>query len=223
VSTRSSEEKRAEPFRLRGAAGPFDRLRVVDEVALVACARRDLLLRVHGYRLRREDLEDCYSQATLELISGARAGAVFATRLHIANTLELRFLSRVRDRRRALNGRSPMQAALEDATALHSSDGEAGGEIVDRAADVETRVLVREQLRTIERCALQLTADQRLALYAQLSGDGSRVCDRLGWSHERYRKLAQRARARLRDLVQSDSAEASSLGSPVGVEAGTDL
>jgi hypothetical protein len=181
--------------------------RVVDEVALVACARREALLRAHRYRLRRDDLEDCYSQATLELIAGARAGAAFATRLHIANTLELRFLSRVHDRRRALNGRSPMQAALEGASVVGSSDDSSGAEIVDRAADVETRVLLREQLRTIERCAKQLTTDQRLALAAQLAGDGDRVCVERGWSQEKYRKAAQRARARLQRLVQSGAAE----------------
>jgi hypothetical protein len=55
------------------------------EVALVARARRELLLRVHGHRLRREDLEDCYSQATLELVALARKGREFASRLHVAN------------------------------------------------------------------------------------------------------------------------------------------
>jgi hypothetical protein len=196
-------------------------LNAVDEVALVACARRELLLRVHSYRLRREDLEDCYSQATLELVAHARAGGTFAGRRHIANTLELKLLSRIHDRRRALGGRSPMEAALEDAAALDAS--EAGAEIVDLAADVETRVLVREQLRAIERCARALTDDQRLALSAQLVGDGSRICAQRGWSHERYRKLAQRARARLRDLVQLDLADVSGLRASVGLEAGTDL
>jgi hypothetical protein len=193
---------------LRAGAPAVGRLRrLLDEVALVASARREALLRAHRFRLRRDDLEDCYSQATLELIAGARAGATFATRLHIANTLELRFLSRIHDRRRALSGRSPMQAALEDATAVGSSDERYAAEIVDRAADVETRVLLREQLRTIERCAQQLTADQRLALAAQLAGDGDRICVERGWSHEKYRKAAQRARARLQRLVQSGAAE----------------
>jgi hypothetical protein len=86
-----------------------------EEIAIVACARRELLLRANRFRLRLEDLEDCYSQATLELIALVRNGGAFANRLHVANALELRFLSRVRDRRRALCGRSPMQAALETA------------------------------------------------------------------------------------------------------------
>jgi hypothetical protein len=50
----------------------------LDEVAAVAAARRDLLLRVHRHRLRREDLEDSYSQATLELLAHVRAGGAFS-------------------------------------------------------------------------------------------------------------------------------------------------
>jgi hypothetical protein len=50
-----------------------------EEVALVARARRELLLRVHRHRLRAEDLEDCYSQATLELLAHARRGGRFAS------------------------------------------------------------------------------------------------------------------------------------------------
>jgi hypothetical protein len=51
----------------------------VEEVALVASARRSLLLGVHRHRLRREDLEDCYGQATLELIAHVKAGRLFAS------------------------------------------------------------------------------------------------------------------------------------------------
>src|SRR5207248_11235906 len=45
-----------------------------EEVALVAHARRELLLHAHRHRLRPEDLEDCYSQATLELVARALKG-----------------------------------------------------------------------------------------------------------------------------------------------------
>jgi hypothetical protein len=62
-------------------------LDVAEEIASVSCARRDLLLGVHRHRLRREDLEDCYSQTSLELIAHARGGGVFASRAHIANAL----------------------------------------------------------------------------------------------------------------------------------------
>jgi hypothetical protein len=53
----------------------------------VAQAKREILLRVHRRRLRREDLEDAYSQATLELIVLARRGRVFESRKHVANAL----------------------------------------------------------------------------------------------------------------------------------------
>lgn len=223
MSTRTGEEKRAEPARLRGAPTRVGRAHAFDDVAIVAGAQRAMLLRAHAFRLRRDDLEDCYSQATLELLTQARAGAAYASRRHIANTLELRFLSRVHDRRRALSGRSPLQAALEESVVLGTSDEECGVEIVDRSAALEARVLLREELRAIERCARELTEDQRLALVSQLSGDaGQAPCDQLGWSQEKYRKLAQRARVRLRALLESDG-ETSSRRGQVGLEVGTDL
>jgi hypothetical protein len=162
------------------------------------------LLRVHRHRLRREDLEDCYSQATLELLAQVKAGGVFASPSHIANALELRFLSRARDRRRALSGRSPMQAAIERAHTLAADAHEAreGVELVDRSAAVEARVIQREELRRIWRVARALSHDQRLVLVSQLSGEPcASVCAKQGWTREKYRKVAQRARARLRVLI----------------------
>jgi DNA-directed RNA polymerase specialized sigma24 family protein len=209
---------------LRDAPATLTRSRVAEEIAIVASAHREMLLRAHAFRLRRDDLEDCFSQATLELLAQTGPTGAFASRRHIVNTLELRFLSRVHDRRRALGGRSPSQAAIEEAVALGASDDECAVVIVDRNAALEARVLLREELRAIERCARQLTLDQRLALVSQLSGDaGQTLCDRLGWSQEKYRKLAQRARVRLRKLVESDGAGASSRRLHVGLEAGTDL
>jgi hypothetical protein len=35
-------------------------------VARVSAAKRDVPLRAHRHRLGREDLEDCFSQATLD-------------------------------------------------------------------------------------------------------------------------------------------------------------
>lgn len=165
------QEKRASSGNSRGLAAARRWLRdLAEEVALVARDKRDLLLRIHRYRLRREDLEDCYSQATLELLAQVRQGGSFTSRLHVGNALELRFLSRVHDRRRALSGRSPMQAALEGATAL-AVVGDAGIEVVDRSASVEALVLQRHELRTIGNVARQLTSDQRLVLGSQLSGE----------------------------------------------------
>jgi hypothetical protein len=48
-------------------------------VAVVAAAKRDVLLRVHRHRLRAEDLEDCYGQASLELVVLARRGRPFSS------------------------------------------------------------------------------------------------------------------------------------------------
>jgi RNA polymerase sigma factor (sigma-70 family) len=177
----------------------------VQEVALVARARRDLLLRAYRYRLRWEDLEDCYSQATLELVAHARRGGAFASRAHLENLLEQRFLSRIRDRRRALSGRSPMQAALEASMSLEGH-GEEGVEILDARAELERLVVLREELARIEQLAHALTPDQRLVLACQVGlqmGPGE-FCRRFGWSAEKYRKVAQRARARLRRLVAGE-------------------
>jgi DNA-directed RNA polymerase specialized sigma24 family protein len=168
---------------------------------LVASAKRGLLLRVHRHRLRREDLEDCYSQATLELVAHIKAGGSFAGREHITNALELRFVSRARDRRRALSGRSPIQAALEHAETLGTIAGE-GLEIVDKGAAIDTKVILHEELRRLSRLVGLLSADQRRVLASQVGGEPcAQFCSRHGWSREKYRKVAQRARARLRELM----------------------
>lgn len=197
-----SAHARGGPFDARGRrSGSLD---AAEEVAIVARAKRDVLLRAHRFRLRREDLEDCYSQATLELVAHVRNGGAFAGRLHVANALELRFLSRVRDRRRALCGRSPMQAALETAAPL---GGACAGdvEIVDERATVETLAMLRDDLRRIADLARQLTVDQRRALAAQVSGESARAfCGRAGWTQDKYRKVAQRGRARLALLMLAE-------------------
>jgi DNA-directed RNA polymerase specialized sigma24 family protein len=174
----------------------------VDEVALVACAERDRLLAVHRVRARREDLEDCYGQATLELVAQARRGSLrCSSRAHLRNILEQRFVSRVCDHRRAVSGRSPRQAALERALAL-GAPGERQPEIADASADVELRVMTRLQLHLLAQASRALTADQRLVLASQVALQGrGEFCRRSGWSHEKYRKVAQRARARLRGVM----------------------
>lgn len=61
----------------RGPAMPAEGQRGSEDpaelVAYVSALKRDVLLRVHRHRLGFEDLEDCYSQATLELVSRAHA------------------------------------------------------------------------------------------------------------------------------------------------------
>jgi hypothetical protein len=226
VSTRNQHQKRLSGTRAPDASltqSASSRRDLAEDVARVAGAKRELLLRVHRHRLRREDLEDCFSQATLELIAHVRNGGVFADRSHTANALELRFLSRVRDRRRALNGRSPMQAALERATSLGPLEG-AEIQIADARATVEALVALRDELRQISRLARRLTSDQRLALGSQLSGESrSSFCRRSGWSHEKYRKVGQRARAQLRRLMSLDAVGCPVERAGVGEEARTDL
>jgi len=164
-------------------------------------------MRAYRYQLRWEDLEDCYSQATLELVAQAQKGRAFADRVHLGNSLEQRFLSRIRDRRRAVSGRSPMQAAVEASVSL-SETGEDGLGLVDARADLEKLVMLRNDLRCIARIADELSADQRLILAYQLLPLGpAETCTRLGWSSEKYRKVAQRARARLRALIDREEGE----------------
>jgi DNA-directed RNA polymerase specialized sigma24 family protein len=171
-------------------------------VALVALAKRETLLRAHRFRLRREDLEDAYSQAVLELVMRARGGATFASRRHLANVIEQRFLSRVHDRRRALSGRSPMQMALETAVSF-DGDGERGIDIADARSELERLVILREELERISALASGLSYDQRLFLACQigLQMECAEFCRIHGWSPEKYRKVGQRARTRLRELM----------------------
>jgi DNA-directed RNA polymerase specialized sigma24 family protein len=180
-----------------GKSGRLGLLDPLETVALVARSRRELLLSVHRHRLAREDLEDCYSQATLELLIRARRREAFAGRAHIANALEQRLLSRIHDRRRALGGRSPIEAAIATALPLACDGGQV--DIADTRADVERLVLLRHELRRIGASSRELSPDQRLVLANQLVGetDCGEFCRIHGWSVEKYRKVAQRARARL--------------------------
>lgn len=169
----------------------------------MAHAARRPLLSLHRAWLRREDLEDCYSQATLELLAQARRGELrYSSAAHLRSLFELRFVSRVRDRRRALRGRSPAQAMLEGALSHGGADGRAV-EVADPRADVERLTLLRHELRTLQRVAHGLSSDQRLVLACQiaLQMSAAEFCAAFGWSAEKHRKVAQRARARLRRLA----------------------
>jgi DNA-directed RNA polymerase specialized sigma24 family protein len=171
-------------------------------VAIVAAAKRELLLRVHRHRLRREDLEDCYGQATLELVILARGGRAYASRAHIGNALEQRFLARVQDRRRAVSGRSPMAAALEAAIPLAGEHQTL--DLPDTRAEPERTAIAREELSRVRECLGGMSEDQRLVLSWQaVQGACDDFCRVHGWSPEKYRKVAQRARSRLRALMSS--------------------
>jgi DNA-directed RNA polymerase specialized sigma24 family protein len=196
-----------------------------EEVAQVACSRRDALLSFHRHRLSREDLEDCYSQATVELLSRARRAGGFASRAHIANALEQRLLSRIYDRRRAVSGRSPAQAALARALPLASGNGR-GVDPIDLGSDVERAVLMRHELLSIARRIGQLSSDQRLVLTSQICWqmECAEFCRIHGWSSEKYRKVAQRGRARLARLCSGRAEPVVPVGaSRSDQSAGTDL
>jgi DNA-directed RNA polymerase specialized sigma24 family protein len=179
----------------------------VQAVALVSRSRRELLLAVHRRHLTREDLEDCYSQATLELLIRAERGETFSSHAHIANALEQRLLSRVYDRRRALSGRSPIETAIAKAMPLAGCE-DVGIEIPDARADIERLAMLRHELRRISEVSHGLSRDQRLVLSSQLTGEAgcAEFCRMHGWSAEKYRKVAQRARGRLARLLSGEIA-----------------
>jgi hypothetical protein len=180
------------------------------------------LLAVHAHRLGRAELEDCYSQATLEMLARARRpsksakdtgegpGAPFLNSEHIVNALDQRLRSRIQDRQRALGGRSPIEAAMAWAVPLPPCEDGASvcRLLVDRRADVVRTALLREELARIVRFARELTRDQRLLLSSQVGAEQTPAafCAQHSWSLEKYRKVGQRARARLSALLAGDSA-----------------
>src|SRR5579863_5549026 len=113
-----------------------------EAIAGVAISGWQRLLRIHHHRLKRADLEDCLSQATLELLAAAARGQRFAGADAIRAALDQRFQSRIIDRQRALGGRSPITASLHHAAALDVL----GDAIGSTAGDPLARVLEREQL-----------------------------------------------------------------------------
>jgi DNA-directed RNA polymerase specialized sigma24 family protein len=165
----------------------------------VARARRKALLRANRHRLRYEELEDCFSQAVTELVGWARAGGVFDNATHATAALETRFYSRVIDRQRALKGRGRWQQRALAATLRMA--GNAG--LADPRSGVEELVMQRLELRNVARVAPKLTDDQRLVVATQvgLQMPCGEFCRLFGWSAEKYRKVAQRARLRLRVLI----------------------
>lgn len=173
-------------------------------MALVARAKRKALLDVHRHMLRHEDLEDCFGQASMELIGYVRAGGTFANATHAAAALELRFLSRVQDRCRAVSGRSPIQAAWER-TLGAGSLGESYTDHADVRCAVEELAMMRMELRLVPILARELTSDQRLVVACQVALQMScaEFCELFGWSRAKYRKVAYRARMRLRHLSET--------------------
>ncbi len=206
MSTRQQSVKQLIARSTRvGGPGQRGALDGAEAVALVARSCRERLLAVNRHRLLREDLEDCYSQATLELLTSVAGGKPFSSYAHITNALDQRLLSRIHDRRRALSGRSPIEAAIATALPIDGC-GQAQLELPDTRADVEGLTLLRYDLRRISELSEDLSGDQRLVLASQLAGElGCReFCRAHGWSSEKYRKVAQRGRVRLKQLLAAD-------------------
>lgn len=174
-----------------------------ERVAHVVRAKRKGLLWAYRCMLRREDLEECFGQASMELIRYVRAGGAFSHTGHAAAALELRFLSRVQDRCRAISGRSPIQAASEGALATGSL-GDGYTDQADVRCAVEELAMMRMELRLVPMLARELTADQRLVLACQvgLQMERGEFCELFGWSFAKYRRVAHCARARMRDLSE---------------------
>jgi DNA-directed RNA polymerase specialized sigma24 family protein len=117
-----------------------------------------------------------------------------------------------------------MQSALESAFSL--DDGDDAPAVVDPRADVERVVIAREELRRICAVTSQLSDDQRLVLAAQLSSGPSgcaEFCARHGWSSEKYRKVSQRGRARLRALMSRPEIVAATACVPLAERASVEV
>jgi DNA-directed RNA polymerase specialized sigma24 family protein len=116
-----------------------------------------------------------------------------------------------------------MQAALENAVPLDGLDSEETA-IADRV-DLEQLAILRHELRALQTLAGELTDDQRLVLATQVSLQmGSReFCEIYGWSSEKYRKVAQRGRARLKRLMASEDKLCPDSRSGSKQKVGTDL
>ena len=187
--------------RARRRARRFERLDesgiggdAVEFVAEVAAERRAALLVSYEGRLEREELEDCLSQATFELIRSARAGRCFEDSGHVANALELRFRSRIVDRHRA-RGARPAPVALD-------GDGEEGRALEDPAPRFERGVEARFELARLRELIAELSVDEQRVLALQAAGvPRGEICARLGWKLERYRSTARRATHKLSCLV----------------------
>jgi len=168
---------------------------VDDLIAQEAIALRRSLIAHHGRGpVGWQDLEDVYSQATLELLARAKRDPTLRTRAHIRNALRQKFADRVLDEQRARGGRSPAAYARAHAQPLDT----AWRALADER-DAPAQLIALEDLAELRDAIGQLTDDQRLVLSSQLAGEPPRDCwERAGWSDEKYRKVAQRARARVR-------------------------
>ena len=101
-----------------------------------------------------------------------------------------------------------MQAALEGSVPLAAFPLDGEVDVADSRMQVEHLVILREELAGIAQLAASLSMDQRLVLASQLSSQmrPADFCRHHGWSPDKYRKVAQRGRARLRRLLEAGEA-----------------
>jgi hypothetical protein len=137
------------------------RLVAVDDlIAQEAMALRRSLIGHHGRGLVGwQDLEDVYSQATLELLARARRDPTLQTRAHVRNALRQKFADRVLDEQRARGGRSPAAYARVHAQPLD----DAWRELVNER-DAPAQLIALDDLAELPDAIRQLTDDQRLVL-----------------------------------------------------------
>jgi DNA-directed RNA polymerase specialized sigma24 family protein len=117
-----------------------------------------------------------------------------------------------------------MQSALESAFSLGDADDTPA--LVDPRADVERVVIAREELRRICAVTSELSDDQRLVIASQVSSGPSgcaEFCSRHGWSTEKYRKVSQRGRARLRALLSRPEIAAATARVPLADRASVEV
>lgn len=180
-----------------------------ERLARALAAQRARLLRRHAHRLRREDLDECLSQAALELVPRARREDA-DSEWRPALALEQRFLSRVIDRRRALAGRSQRGSIARAATGAGDAGLDEALGIADGRPAIDEQVVQRDELRRLLEVIEDLSDDQRLLAIHRLFGDGGpeALRRRQRWSVAKYEKTSSRARAALLALrAEYDSGE----------------
>src|ERR1019366_3274430 len=102
--------------------------RTSELIAHEALALRTTLIRAYRSSASREDLEDLYSQAVIELLARAERDPTLTSPDHIRHALRHRFVSGILDPHRAVAGRSPATHArartrpLDDTLDQHAGD-----------------------------------------------------------------------------------------------------
>jgi hypothetical protein len=163
-------------------------------IAEAVARKRAGLILAYRTKLREEEVEECISQAVVELLARARRGAGFASPLHASRALEQKVRSRVIDRLRAFSGRSPLLAELARSRSRDQTD-RVGERLADPRLGVEELVCLRQLLGLIPEAARELTVSQRTALALEVAGVPAVAW---GWSPGKRRKLCARGRIKLR-------------------------